>query len=289
MLQRLTPLVPVLVLLLCSSLHAADGFAALSLPVAKPAIPKRVEMIVGLGKETRYRPRIEAVHALGKELVAAEMTALIWFLHRKEGEDALPLKYVNPIKNDITHALIHQYRPPQELTAHLVPMFRDPKQDAVWRDYCVQFIGQWYPKVGGPVKRAEMRKALDEALARKTIPTAGTALIALSGLVGENDIDASAVSRSALAIALDSDAANAARVSAFQVCGRLKCQACLPGARKLADSKGSATLRMSCLAVVGTLGDRSDIPLLERGAESRDVRLRTTAKSAIKRIQKREG
>jgi hypothetical protein len=113
----------------------------------------------------------------------------------------------------------------------------------------------------------------------------GTALIALSSLVNEPDIDRAEVARKACAVALDPDAANAARISAFGVCGRLGCRECLPAARRLADQPGSASLRMSCIAAIGTLGASSDLPLLERCRKSRDIRLRTAAKSAIERLR----
>ena len=112
-------------------------------------------------------------------------------------------------------------------------------------------------------------------------------MIALSNLVKEPDIDADEVGRQALAVALDPDAANAARISAFGVCARVGRSECLSEARKLAVQPGSATLRMSCIAAIGTLGNASDIALRERCRESRDTRLRTAAKSAIARIRKR--
>jgi len=294
----------VVAVVVCMRFASAGDFAPVALPVAKPGIPRRLELILGMGEETRYRPRIRAVHALGRQLSEQEVAALLWFLHRKKGDDPLPLEYLNPIKNDIVNALLRQERPPRELGAHLIAMFRDGEQDAVWRDYCVQFLGVWYPRVGSPSERAEIRKVFDEALGvsgsdrpgpkgepdhrpRSVRATVGTALIALSNLVDEPDIDRDEVGRKACAVACDSDAGNAARISAFGVCARLGCRDCLGEARKLAAGPGSATLRMSCIAAIGALGNRSDLPLLERCRQSRDIRLRTAAKSGIEQVGRR--
>jgi len=71
----------------------------------------------------------------------------------------------------------------------------------------------------------------------------------------------------------------------LQICAKFNDKRALPIARKIAESAASTHLRMSAIAAVGTLGDSSDRPMLEKYASSSDARLRESAQSALNRLK----
>ncbi len=58
-------------------------------------------------------------------------------------------------------------------------------------------------------------------------------------------------------------------------------------ARDLAGSRKPVQFRMAAMAVLGMLGDSSDLSLLEKYTASPDMRLRTASRAAIGKINAR--
>jgi len=267
----------------------APATASVAAPFPKPPIPDNLRLIVGLTEEKRHLPRVRAVQRLASALSPQETTALLWFLHRKAAEDPLPPDKLNHIKNDILNLLLRPQNKPGDLGLHLVAMYRDKAHDPMWRDYCIQFLGQLHARAGGAAQRKAMAEALWEAARDASGPTAGTALIALAGGIGAPGVDKGDVAARALAIASDEQAADPARITALQICAKLGSRKALGVARRLARSAEDACLRMSALAALGALGDASDADLLTECAKSPDVRLRRAAQASLDKIRKGKG
>ncbi len=250
-----------------------------------PAPTSRVAAVLGRdGAGTDLTARLTAAQALGNELQPVELAALYAFMARKAGEDALPVDKLAVIKNDVANALLNQTRPPREFGPCLVRMFSDRTHDTLWRDFCAQFLGRWYPRTSGD-ERVQIRDVLWQATAETDTQVAGTALIALRDNVGQGDIDKDRLARRACDLAADAKVCEPVRVTALQVGAGLGHQPALALAREIVNGNSGACLKMSAVAAIGMLGDASDLACLERLSQSPDVRLRNAATSARQRCR----
>jgi len=247
-------------------------------------IPASLHVVFGISENKDYMTRIKAVHQLGKNLSDQEIKALYVLLNRPDNEDNLQPSEVHAIKNDVSVAIMGQQKKPADYANNLMAMYYDKSHDNVWRDYCIQHLGKWYSKADvaeKPLIAATLWKALEE----NDISIAGTALIALSNNTGGQDIQKKTVANKALELCEDTRCGELAKITALQICAELNEKRVLPTARKIAESGASIPLRMSAIAAVGTLGDSSDRPMLEKYASSADVRLRKSAQSALGRLK----
>jgi hypothetical protein len=182
-----------------------------------PALTSRVAAVLGRDRAaTDFKARLTAAQALGSDLQPAEHEALYAFLARKAGDDALPVSKLTVVKNDVANALLNQTRPPQAFGPCLVSMFGDRTHDTLWRDFCAQFLGRWYPRTSG-AERARIRDVLWQATTETDTQIAGTALIALRDNVGQGDIDTDRLARRAYDLAADGKVCEPVRRSSGDV------------------------------------------------------------------------
>ena len=261
------------------------------LPEAAAPLSARVRAVVGPDPQRGLPARIDAAHALrGKSLDAGEIKALWDFVSGTAKDAGLPLDRFNHLRNDILTVLVQHTPVVPDLGPRLRGMYGDETRDRTWRDYCIQFLGQAYPRLDA-AERADAAETLFAAARLHTVPTAGTALIALSNNLAAPGIDRDRVADTAVAIAADPEASPGACMSAFAVCARLRVAEALPHVREAAAGKGigSITARMAAIAALGVLGDGSDRELLLKLGDSRNSRLRVAARSALRRLETNTG
>jgi len=237
----------------------------------------QVSAVTAKGTEHPYAERRGALEKLGRNLTAGEAAALLDFLARPPAEDALPANLLNALRNDVANLIVSQQELPADAVSRFVTMFHDAKQDATWRDYCIQFLGVLYGRAGEEDREA-MRAVFAEGMKEQATTMAGTVLLAMARNAGAPGLPRDQVSATAAKVAADRTSSAAARTSALQVCAQLGETAALPTARALtADEKAPVPLRMSAIACVGALGTRADLGLLAGLAGVADARLRTAA------------
>jgi hypothetical protein len=265
-----------------------------SLPVQGQApssavLPESLLLVFGQAAETRYVPRVRAIHELPANLTAEQANACYEFLNRKLASQPLPDLEFNGLKNELVFALMRQRRRPEELAARLVAMYRDQSHDETWRDYCVQFFGKWYADAPRNAGREAMAAALWEVLrTERANRFAGAAATQLGFLAGKYpEFTRDEVAAACLEALLDPVCSETAKVALLQVCATLGAVGALPEARRLAAVKTNPVLRASAIAAVGFLGDRSDLAWLTPLATSSDTRLRIPARAAISRLQEK--
>jgi hypothetical protein len=230
--------------------------------------------------------RIVALRALrGRTLGQSEIDALWAFLAMTAEEAKLSMERFNHLRNDTLTVLVQHSPAVPDLVPRLCAMYRDKAQDRTWRDYCIQFLGQAYP-AASEADRGLALSAILEAAENRSLPTAGTALIALSNNLDAPGIGRDQVVEAAVAITADPDASPGARMTAFAVCGRLGAAEALPHARRAAagETAQSVNVRMAAIAAIGVLGDDSDRELLGRLGGSAEPRLRRPAAAALRRL-----
>jgi hypothetical protein len=249
-------------------------------------IPETVKMIAGIDREKGYIARLNAVHSLGNNsLSGQEINALLYFLHKKADEDVLPLLEFDAIKNDVANALLNQKYFPSVFPLRLIAMFYDKSFDNVWRDYCVQFLSQCYPKMTDPEEREIVKNLFFAALDDEDgIP--GAALIALAGLAGNPGIDRQKVSEAAYKLLADPAVPDTIKITALQIAAKFKNPEVLPMARGLIGESKNVPLKISAIAVVGAMGGSSDRKTLNALLKNGDIRLRTASKAALGKLNK---
>ena len=72
------------------------------------SLPDNVKLIVGITDDNSYLPRVQAIHALGKNLPQDQIDAFYEFLYQKLEAQELPDLEFNGLKNELTWALIWQ-------------------------------------------------------------------------------------------------------------------------------------------------------------------------------------
>lgn len=241
-----------------------------------------VEVITGVTGEG-YVKRVQAVHDLGTALSPEVGLRLGAWMELKTDPGCLPPHKLNGLKNEVANVLRCQKEFPRWLPGKLAAMYGDPGYDGVWRDYCIQHLGGCLDRLSGDPQRA-VTDILWVATGDQVGGIGGTALIALITHVGSAGIDRHRLATRAYALAADKETGELTRVTALQVCAQLGEKRVLLVARQLMMGSGSIPLRMSAIAAVGMLGDKTDQVLLEGLSRSSDVRLRTAARSGLKRL-----
>ena len=253
-------------------------------------LEKNVQIVLGLDSEKLgYEPRIMAANNLSKVLQADTQTALIRFLYSTPDSAKLSANQLNALKNDIANVLVGQNSVSPDLDNSLIEMFRDAKMDAVWRDYCIQFLGMRYSQVSNAAIKKEIWRVMMEALANKAEAIAATALLALYHNADSDDKLKDEVAQAATSAARNADTPPQVRMTALQIGANLGIEELLPVARELAkDEKAAIVLRISAIAAIGTLGNASDLAMLDVMAKDQGSRLCMAAEAARKKIRKRK-
>jgi hypothetical protein len=268
-----------------------DGGADILLPSVH--VPPAMRRITGLD-DASYVERVDLADAI-KSLNSNELTALLYFLHKHSEHDKLSLLQFNAVKNQVVLALMRQKPFPQELVSHLVTMYYDDSLDRVWRDYCIQFLGQVYKNTSPTEHRRLVKNTIVDALKHKK-DIAGSAIIALDALASCNAVNSSSIGDFAYKIAADPDASETVRAPALQIAAKYRHSAALQLARDILSSSGkesvssspsrnhgksSIILQMSALAALGSAGKTADdLDVLKSHLSDSDIRLRTAARAA---------
>ena len=235
-----------------------------------------------------YRARIAAIHSLPPDMSEGQIGRCHTFLRSRLERQPLADLEFNALKNELVFVLMRQNHGTEGLAGLLLEMYRDNTMDIIWRDYCLQFFGKWYPRAPRNQWREEMADELWLALREgRRGRLAGTAASQLAFLSGKYPaFPQEKVAARCLEALLSPDCAVVSQVALLQACAELGCAGALPFARSLAENGRDAIARASAIAAVGMLGDASDIPLLERLAESNDMRVNRPAAAALARLRK---
>jgi hypothetical protein len=263
-------------------------------PASSPLLAKREAgfalPITNVDPGVSYLVRVGAAHKLPKTLGEADRNALLNFLDERYGEKWSFLKPIqfNAVKNELVIALASQRADLAEpLADKLMKHFEDKSYDEMWRNYCVQFMGQLYDRMDQE-RRNRCVKLLGEGVLETKTCVPGAALIALKRISASDPkaVDGKELAAKAYAVLTDKEAIEINMTTSLQTCAQLKNENALPVARRLAgDAATPAPLRISAIAALGQLGDQSDKELLRKLKASTDVRLSTASMAALKRLE----
>jgi hypothetical protein len=238
--------------------------------------------------EVQIPDRLNAVHCLGVDLSATEVSALCGFLQQRPGAREKNMLALQLIKNDLLNALMAQKTPPPQLTGVLVEMYRDRQQDFVTRDYAVQHLVTWY-ELGTESPQAKvMACALLTEAAQQETSIAATALLGMHRLAAlDPAFKHQEIRQRALEMVRSPGTELAARITAVQICAEEDAVEAVPLIRPLAFGTAPTALRLSAIAALGRLGGNEDFAKLrelERGTVSP---LRTAIEEALRQLQQK--
>jgi len=252
--------------------------------------------------DSDYQTRLKAMRELGYEIPAQDVDVLLNFLVADIPADAKlrPMAF-NSIRNDLYEILLRQKEMPYGLGDLLVNVVNNPKQDSMWRNYCIQFMQPFYEKAkdmehggenaGGataPSATEELqlvRESLWNALEERENSNAGTALLGLDKLSHNHpEFDRKEIDTAMLNLASDDQASVANRITAIRMCGDQGNSHALETARDLAENGDTTMLRCAAIATLGDLGTEDDLVLLETYAFSTEERLQRIAQQALEKL-----
>jgi hypothetical protein len=239
-----------------------------------------------------YEERHRATYRIGKNLLEKDFAALLAFLGRNREQDSIRESELRSLKNNVADALIAQNKPQASLVDAFITLASNPGQDAAWREYLLQKL----PDLALRFDDAEIRTRVTDFLRGHTAVTeyifAGTSLISLQrlGAADPSLIGPVEIARRAEAILDDPRQANACKIAALQVLGAADAaEGRRRAIRALEDDTMPIMLKVSALATLGEHGQAEDASHLTRYNNSPDYRLRTAARAAATKLQKRSG
>ena len=240
----------------------------------------------GWSPSTPYKIRIDLIHSLGRDLPAAQTDALVAYLSAPD--PSLRPDREAALKNDVWNLLREQTVLPTNLVPTTIAVFRAHEQTPAILDYCIQHLGAVSERVEDPAALRDLRECLEEASRENTRPYSGTALVALTHVPAPGNADRTFLLARTLALASDPAAHPAARATALQIGAEQGFSGVLPHVRAiLAEPFHPATLHISALAALATLGDSADLPRLDDFAAAHPhSRFRPALAAARARLQK---
>lgn len=273
-------------------------------------LSEAVQILLSLdGKEHNYPELLQAVAELGYDLSTADVAALREMLAFPN--DRFPAKMrpieINAVKNDILDCLLRQKQLSVGLDLQMAEMASNPKNDPVWRDYSIQFMGQFYGRfaaergsqttedgnqradIGGQkdAESSAIHDALFSALDERSETLAGTALIGLELLSRTHEeFDRPAIVAKSLEIAADESASSSCRLTALRLStltGKSD-SAAADLARSLAQTGDTLLLRSAAIVTLGEVGTADDRELLNTFALSDNKQIAAASRLALQKM-----
>jgi HEAT repeat protein len=102
------------------------------------------------------------------------------------------------------------------------------------------------------------------------------------------DFDPDQIAKAALRMSAETGGGELARITAFQVCGRMKVAAAEPVLFQVAIGGETIPLRISAIGALGQVGDSQAKSLLMNILNGTEERLKRPAQQALLQIQSRE-
>jgi HEAT repeat protein len=221
---------------------------------------------------------------------------------------------INSIKNDVLDRLLRQKQLPEGLGLQMAEMASNPINDPVWRDYSIQFMGQFYERFttesGGQKsedggQKAEeinqqsaiaIRQSLFSALDERSETLAGTALIGLELLSRTNEeFDRKLIVKKTVEIAADEAASPSCRLTALRLASLAGKEQGAEGmarivdtTRRLAQTGETVLLRSAAIVTLGEVGSAADRELLDTFALSDNKQISAAAQMALKKMDSRK-
>jgi hypothetical protein len=253
-------------------------------PLIVPLPP--VDRVIDFSEPLPFDERMEILHSQRGDLTATQLARLAAFVRDNRLPEDMSPEELRALKNDILNLLARQDGYRDQLAALLRAVHEDATQDAVMRDYALQFLA---------VLMQNDRLPSDYALHWRAVEgsdpsLAATALVHLLLASEEKSFPAAEhrkLADAAFQMAADPKMPAPSRATALRVCAQLGESRALPVAYGIARSeKETFPLRIAAIAALGDLsaGNAQIKNYLQQLTTGREQRLRIPAASALQRL-----
>lgn len=276
--------------LIASPLYAAEEAETPAPATNKLAgnISSQTAHIIGIGDQQRYHSRYVSIQRLKGDAQPADLEAYLQFLGKPLAESPLDVGELAALKNDVADYLLKQKQNPGDLARRFLELLKDSRQTIVWREYILQKLPEAHQNVQSPELRAQLIQALWAHTTDETTVNASTALLSLHRLYTTQapnaDISAKQLESAIHELVNDSDTKAANRATALHLLANLNADAAYRIAQTWLQQDQPATMRMVAAYRVGEHGDAQDRKLLEPLRLHSDIRIRHSAKEALKKL-----
>lgn len=142
----------------CRAVPAAASFAEAD----QEHVPPTVQPL--LQRDAEYSARLASIRRLPAQLSPAEVDGLFAYLRIRGASEGLPGMQERMLKCFVMDLLVKQAGPLDRIANGLASVSRDPKQDAMVREYAVLYLGFCFDQAADPT-RTTIRAVLAEAAA----------------------------------------------------------------------------------------------------------------------------
>lgn len=228
---------------------------------------------------------LRALEQFPKALAEEDTARCLRFLTARFDQAKRPRLIVR--QNDLADWLLQQPATAAPTAEALLNVLADEAADPLWREYCLQKLPVAYEQAStGEALQSDLLSALQARTADQLTSFSGTALLGLYRLRDLAGIPEEELIDRARRILDHPGYATANRVTALQIAALLGDADALKQARSLVhDSTAPVQLRISAIASVGQQGGAEDAPLLETLTRHPDIRIRTSSRSALRRLR----
>lgn len=236
-------------------------------------------MIAGItegGKKLSYNDRMDAIESLTKTLDAETIEFLRAFLRVPFSEETgMTAIGYNAVKNDVLEVLLRQDVLIDGIGNDLVEMYKASESDDMWRDYCVQFMTDYYTQAKAlqnsdnmqliESELAEIESSLFAGVKEINLTIAGTALITLDNISRVDErVNINEAVRVATEIATDSSVPDFNRITALRICAKHgETDSIRDSVTEIVQIGESTPLRIVAARTLGDIGTGEDVALLE--------------------------
>jgi HEAT repeat protein len=191
------------------------------------------------------------------------------------------------LRNELLNRLRDQDAPAEGLTDVLIALYRDRAQEPALRHYALQHMALWYERPAESQQK-QITEVLWEATGEMESGLAGTALLSLLRVAQQSgESDNARLAGTALRLASDDQTDTRARITAVQVCGRLRVSEATPLCGEIARSAASVPLRVAAIATLGDVGGNESENVLQEFDTGSDPRVAVAVRAALSRIEQR--
>jgi hypothetical protein len=269
-------------------------------------LPPELLMIAGItenGKKLSYNDRMDAIESLTKTLDAETIEFLRAFLRVPFSEETgMTAIGYNAVKNDVLEVLLRQDVLIDGIGNDLVEMYRASESDDMWRDYCVQFMTDYYTQakvLQNPdnmqlieSELAEIESSLFAGVKETNLTIAGTALITLDNISRVDErVNINEAVRVATEMATDSSVPDFNRITALRICAKHgETDSIRDSVTEIVQIGESTPLRIVAAKTLGDIGTLEDVTLLEElKASTEDKILLNVIDTAIAKLSGNNG
>lgn len=271
----------------CLLLLSAGCLAFTFSAAANPRLRRETSEIVGEastpgGYEQRYR----RIHTASRSVYIVDRERFIEFLRLDPQSSPLEEAQLASLKNDVADRMLQIGSSADDLARLFLEQIDDPAMGALWHSYVLQKLGPAALEVGDPALSRALVERLKAFLYDPASDSPGTALIGLHELAAGGGSVGIDLGGFCVGLLRDRRYDPHSRATALTIGAELGESGCRDYAKEvLQRADEPIALRIAAIATLGIFAKPPDRSILERYAESADLRLAQPAQFAIGCIQ----